>query len=59
MLQWPAVSNRQYTVLRADNVNGRFRVLESSIEFPQNSFTDTVHGANNNSFYRLEVKHEK
>ncbi len=33
-----------------------FQSLETDIEFPQNSATDTVHGAQSEGFYRVEVE---
>ncbi|WP_168433158.1 FG-GAP repeat protein [Pontiella sulfatireligans] len=56
VVQWESVSNRQYSILWTDTLSGRFQTLEADIEFPQNSYTDTLHGARDNGFYQLEVE---
>ncbi len=57
VIQWdPSVSNREYAVSWTNDLSGTFTSLVSGIEFPQNSYTDTVHGAEGGGFYKVEVQ---
>jgi hypothetical protein len=57
VLQWnPSVSNREYAVSWINDLSGSFTSLVSGIEFPQNSYTDTLHGAEGTGFYKIEVQ---
>jgi len=53
VLQWPPVTGRVYTVYWASNLFSEFSLLQSNIT--AGAFTDTVHGADNDGFYRIEV----
>ena len=56
-IQWqPSVSDREYSVHRTNDLLGAFTSLVSGIEFPQNSYTDTVHGAEDSGFYKVKAK---
>ncbi len=55
MLQWEAETGRVYSVLWTNDLSAVFHPLEQEIEFPRNSFTDTVHYADSAGFYRLSV----
>ena len=57
VLQWdPSVSNREYGVSWTNDLSGTFTSLVSGIEFPQNSYTDTLHGTDGAGFYKVEVQ---
>ncbi len=56
-VEWaPSVSNREYALLWTGNLTNGFQTLESGIEFPQSSYTDTVNGAQSEGFYQIEVQ---
>jgi T5SS/PEP-CTERM-associated repeat protein len=52
----PSVSNRYYSVSRATQPGSGITHLVSGIEFPQNSYTDTLHSAENSGFYKVDVR---
>ena len=56
VVEWNAVSNRYYTVLWANGLTNDYSVLQYHIEYPQNSYTDSVHNAESTGFYRVEVR---
>jgi hypothetical protein len=56
VLQWQSASGRVYSVYWATNLMNGFQPLETNILWPQNSWTDTVHGAQGGSFYRIKVQ---
>jgi len=56
-VEWsPSISNRWYTLNWTNRLGGVFQPLETSIEFPQNSCTDTLHQTEDSGFYRVEVR---
>ncbi|MCF7848648.1 MAG: hypothetical protein K9M45_07360, partial [Kiritimatiellales bacterium] len=55
VINWDTAPGRVYTVRWTDSLTNSFQSLESGIPYPQNSYTDTVHTAEANSFYELEV----
>jgi parallel beta-helix repeat protein len=57
ILEWdPCISNRLYSVNWSTNLTETFHPLETGIEFPKNCYTDTVHTADNQCFYTVEVQ---
>jgi hypothetical protein len=56
LIEWASVSGRLYTTFWSANLTNGFELLESGIEVPQHGSTDTVHGAQNSGFYKLEVE---
>lgn len=57
VVQWnPCVSNRWYGVSWSSNLMTGFTSIVEQIEYPQSSFTDTVHGAGGKGFYNVDVK---
>ena len=56
IVEWNAVQGRYYKVLWADGLTNNYSVLRDTIEYPQNSYTDTVHNAESTGFYRVEVR---
>ena len=56
IVQWPSVTGRVYSVLWSAAPAGSYKVLQSGIDYPQNSYTDTVHSAEDSGFYRIDVK---
>jgi hypothetical protein len=55
ILQWGAVSGRVYSIYWTTNLLNGFQPLGANILWPQNSWTDLVHGAENEGFYRIKV----
>jgi len=53
ILRWNLVTNRLYTIYWTSNLLSEFTLLQSNIT--AGAFTDTVHGANNDGFYRIEI----
>jgi formylglycine-generating enzyme required for sulfatase activity len=58
VLNWNAIEGRVYTVEWTDHLTNGFQTLESNIAYPQNSYTDTVHSAEEGGFYSLKVELE-
>jgi hypothetical protein len=56
LFQWQAVSGRVYSIYWTTNLLNNFQPLETNILWPQNSWTDAVHGAENEGFYRIKVQ---
>ena len=56
VVQWSALTGRVYGVQWATNLMNSFQPLETNIVWPQASYTDTVHGAESRSFYRVKVQ---
>ena len=57
LLTWPSTSNRTYRIETAEEP-GFFLPLVEHIAAtpPQNSYTDTLHGAKQTIFYRVNVR---
>jgi hypothetical protein len=58
VLQWQGVSGRVYTVYWTSNLLSGFQLQESNIPWTGNVFTDAVHGAGGQGFYKIDVKFE-
>ena len=56
VVEWNALSNRYYDVLWSTNLENDFELLSSDLEYPKNSYTDTVHGVDPKIFYRIDVR---
>jgi hypothetical protein len=57
MIEWePSASNRWYSVIRTNELTSGFTSLIDDIEYPQNNYTDSVYGAEDSGFYRVEVE---
>jgi len=57
VVEWePSSSNREYSILWTNVLSTGFQTLETGIEFPRSSYTDTVNGAQSEGFYRIEVQ---
>jgi len=56
LLQWSVVSGRVYSIYWTTNLLAGFQPLETNIVWPQNSWTDAVHGAQAGGFYRIDVR---
>jgi hypothetical protein len=50
------VSGRVYSVYWTTNLMNSFQSLETNIVWPQSSWTDLVHGAQEVGFYRIKVR---
>ena len=56
VLSWASVTGRVYTIEWSPSLTETFRTLETSIVWPQNSWTDTVHAVETKGFYRIGVR---
>jgi T5SS/PEP-CTERM-associated repeat protein len=57
MIEWaPCISNRWYGVNWVNELTNGFTPIAPGIEFPQNSYTDAVYGADDAGFYQIEVQ---
>jgi hypothetical protein len=56
VLSWIAVTGRVYTIEWSPSLTERFQTLETSVVWPQNSWTDTVHAVETRGFYRIGVR---
>ncbi|MDF7798983.1 right-handed parallel beta-helix repeat-containing protein [Pontiellaceae bacterium B1224] len=56
VLEWVAMPDRLYSVLWATNLTSGFQTLETGIELPKNSYTDTVHSVEENGYYKVDVR---
>ena len=54
-ISWTAVEGRFYSILRASDLEQGFQPLEYGIAFPQNSYTDTLNGAEDKGYYKVDV----
>ncbi len=55
VLTWNSVSGRTYNVYWATNLMNSFQPLQTNLEYPVNSYTDTLHNNDNMRFYKLRV----
>jgi hypothetical protein len=56
VVEWPSVAGRLYRVNRTASLTNGFQTLEDDLEFPRNSYTDTVHHAEAQGFYQVDVQ---
>lgn len=54
-IEWAPVSNRIYNILWTPSLEQTFQLLGTNFAFPQNSYTDIIHNAESQGFYKLEV----
>jgi parallel beta-helix repeat protein len=55
-LQWQSASGRVYSVYWTTNLLSGFQPLETNIVWPQSNWTDMVHGAQDDGFYKIKVQ---
>jgi hypothetical protein len=55
IINWEAVTGRVYNVLWTPSLTEPFQPLEIGIQYPQSSYTDTVHSVESSGFYRVVV----
>ena len=55
-MQWNSVSGRVYSVYWTTNLLSGFQPLETNMVWPQNSWTNMMHGAQGGGFYQLRVR---
>ena len=58
VLNWDSVAGRVYGVHWASNLASVFSPLETNIHYPQHSYTDTLHQAEDAGYYRIDVRLE-
>ena len=56
VVSWNSVSGRVYDVYWATNLMDSFDFLKTNINYPVNSYTDTLHNSRNKCFYRIDVR---
>ncbi|MEE9369726.1 MAG: PPC domain-containing protein [Pontiella sp.] len=56
IVEWSSVAGREYEVIWVEHLTNSFQSLESGIEHPQSSYTDTVHTTETEGFYKVKVK---
>lgn len=56
VLGWNSVSGRLYSVYWSSNLLNGFQILQSNIPWTVESFTDSVHSAENPGFYQIGVQ---
>ncbi len=58
ILYWDAVTGRTYSVQWTPVIGDPFQPMATNLYYPCNSYTDTVHGANDAGFYKVGVELE-
>lgn len=58
ILDWSSVSGRVYNVLWTTDLTNSFQSLESGMDYPRNSYTDTTHAAQSTGFYCVDVDYD-
>ncbi|MBN2704474.1 MAG: hypothetical protein JXR23_09715, partial [Pontiellaceae bacterium] len=56
VVEWLSVEDRVYSVLWRGSLTNANDLLQDGIEYPQNSYTDTLHAAESTGFYQIEVQ---
>jgi hypothetical protein len=56
VVSWNAVSDRKYGVYWTTNLVSGFETLATDLLYPINSYTDTVHSAEDGGFYYIDVQ---
>ncbi|MBN2161533.1 MAG: SUMF1/EgtB/PvdO family nonheme iron enzyme [Pontiellaceae bacterium] len=54
-VEWPSVTGRYYSVWWSTNLLDGFELLQAGLTYPEGSYTDSVHDAANQVFYRVKV----
>jgi len=58
VLFWSGVSGRVYTIYWTSNLLSGFQTLEPNLPWTGSTFTDTTHSAEDQGFYKIDVKIE-
>ena len=53
VVSWQPIEDRTYDIHWSSSLNGNFQLIATGIEFPQGTYTDTVHHASATGFYRV------
>lgn len=56
VIHWEARSNRVYGVYWTGSLEDDFTAMETNIYFPQSSYTDSVHSADSQGYYKVNVR---
>jgi len=56
VVEWISIPDRLYSVQWSTNLVEGFQTLETGIEHPQGSYTDTTHNAESEGFYKVDVR---
>ena len=56
VVEWPSVTDRLYNVYWSTNLAIGFSAVTNDLEHPINSYTDTLHGAEPEGFYKVDVR---
>ena len=55
VVNWNCFSNRDYTVEWTTNLLSEFQAEKTGIEYPHNSYTDSVHNSAHLGFYKVNI----
>lgn len=56
VIEWPSVDGHLYNVMWSTNLVSGFIPIATDLEYPVSSYTDTVHSAKFNGFYKVNVR---
>jgi hypothetical protein len=56
VLRWNAASGRVYSVYYSTNLLNGFQPLATNIPWTAGAFTDTVHNAQSQGYYKIDVE---
>ncbi len=56
VVNWNSVAGRQYGIYWTTNLISGFQMLATGLLYPVNSYTDTVHTAEDGGFYSIDVQ---
>jgi len=58
VLSWNSFSGRVYTIYWTSNLLSGFQTLETNVSWTGSTFTDTTHSAEDQGFYKIDVRVE-
>ena len=56
IFEWRSIPNREYRVFWEESMTNNFQQISSTIDYPQNSYTDTVYSVESSGFYNVEIQ---
>ncbi len=56
VMEWTSVADRLYRISWSPTLTNTFTFFPGDVEYPQNSYTDTVHQADDKGFYKIDVR---
>lgn len=55
-IRWLSAPDRRYSILWSTNLLYTFKLLEADLEYPQDAYTNFLHSAEPQGFYKIEVE---